>query len=403
MNDKGRIEEINNLIIELASGNFDIEGITSDQKDEYDAIVTGINMLGEELRASTVSRDYLKSIFLGVVDMLIVLDKDNNIIEVNRTVTQLLGFEESELIGKSIESLLAAKTSSLKIVYKKLEKKGVCYNIEKYFRGKNNNIIPVSCSASLLYDNFENVKGTLYIAKDISKIKKTEEDLKLKNQELDTFIYRAAHDLKGPVASILGITNIAPLDVTDPIALQYFLMVQQCSEKLDKVLKHLREVAAIDKASKERKKLDLVHKVDTVLAELKNLPGFDKINIIKDLQQPEAFYGNAKMMRMIIYHLLDNSIKFKRDGENPFIRIKLKEINNVLHIQVEDNGIGIKKKLHHKIYDMFFRANTSSEGSGLGLYMVKTFVKSMRGEITMKSVEKKGTSFSIMIPNMKEA
>lgn len=396
-----RIEDINNLILELASGNFSASGSLSEHRDEFDAIITGINMLGEELRASTVSRDYLKNIFRGIVDMLIVLDNNYNIIEVNKTVTDLLKYNDKELVGEPFTKLFAGPKASIKTVNKKLSAKGFCYNIERVFKGKEGNKIPVSCSASLLYDNAENVQGILFIAKDISKIKQTEEDLKLKNQELDTFIYKAAHDLKGPVASIMGITNIAPIDVKDPVALKYFEMVQQCTEKLDKVLIHLREIAAIDKAHKDKRKIDFISEVQSILDHFQNSEDFKKLKVFLDIQDVQNFYSNPKMLRMVFHNLIDNAIKFQRDTSNPFVRVKVKESkNSCISILVEDNGIGIKKKLHHKVFNMFFRAHTASEGSGLGLYMVKAFIKAMRGEVEMKSIENKGTCFSIELPNM---
>ena len=402
MNQSHRIEEINHLIIELASGNLSASGKISEQHDEFDAIITGINMLGEELKASTVSRDYLNSIYQGVVDMLIVLNNDNIILEVNKSVCSILKFEPDELIGKPFQSLLANKRDKLTIINNILQKKGFCHDIEKQFLSKEGQQVPVSCSASLLYDNLDVKKGILYIAKDITKIKKTEEDLRNKNAEMDTFIYKAAHDLKGPVASILGITNVAPIDVKDPISLKYFSMIQECSEKLDKVLVNLREIAAIEKAKKEKVKINVEQTIVKILREYTCKIELYNIKIILDFKIEKEFYANEKMFEIIIGNLIDNAIKFRSDRQQSFIKIIACDNEAGLNIIFKDNGIGIKKKLQVKIFNMFFIAHNSKDGSGLGLYMIKTFIHAMKGFITVKSIENKGTTFEIFLPDFQK-
>lgn len=189
-----QLEQINILVLELASGNFNFRINTLGENDELDSIVTGINMLGEELQASTVSLNYLNSIYKGIVDMCIVLDPEHVIISINEKVRTLLQYEEKELIGKPIsficDSIYATSDTFSKEI---LEKEGFYYNIERNFKAKNGATIPVSCSGSLLYDNKKRVSGILYIAKDVSVQKKNEEELK-KSKELIELALRASND-----------------------------------------------------------------------------------------------------------------------------------------------------------------------------------------------------------------
>jgi hypothetical protein len=95
---RDRIEEISKLIVEVANGNFDYKIPNSDQDtDELQAIVLGVNMLGQELKKSTVSRDYMKRIYDGVIDILIIMDSELKIKAVNNVTTDLLNFDEEEL------------------------------------------------------------------------------------------------------------------------------------------------------------------------------------------------------------------------------------------------------------------------------------------------------------------
>ena len=100
---KDRIEEISKLIFEVANGNFDYKiEAPEDSDDELEAIVLGVNMLGQELKKSTVSRDYMQGIYNGVIDMLIIMDSNLEIKSINGAVTDILGFKEEELVGRSL-------------------------------------------------------------------------------------------------------------------------------------------------------------------------------------------------------------------------------------------------------------------------------------------------------------
>jgi PAS domain S-box-containing protein len=398
-----RIEEISKLIIEIASGNFDAQGIASDERDDLDAIVTGINMLGEELKASTVSRDYLKSIFRGIVDMMIILNPDNTIREINQTVADLLLYKEEDLIGYPVEKIFAKKKNGVSPLIKinnQLQGKGYCYNIERSFRTREGKKIYVSCSASHLYDVHGNITGILYIAKDISKLKKTEAELKIKNKELDTFVYRASHDLKGPLVSIIGLTQMVKQEVKDPIALEFFDMINKSTNRLADILKNLMEIAIIEKVIKEKELINLEAKITEVIESLRHGPYYNGIKIELDIKIRKKFYCNNKMLTPVLQNLIDNALKYKNDDVDSYLHIKASEFHKGIQIIMEDNGIGIEKSIQAKIFDMFFRGTIKAEGSGLGLYTVRSFIQKMGGDITVQSKEGHGTTFIIYLPNM---
>lgn len=194
MKKEERAEAIYQLILELASGNFGYRVEPLNQYDEMDAIIAGINMLGEELQASTVSRDYLTSVFESVVDMLIVLNPDGTIQDVNSTVEQVSAYRKDELIGKPFSSLFKNDSSSyIEQLQTKLLSEGHCYNMEDSFLTKNKKVVPVSCSGSLLYDQQKNITGLVYIIKDITSQKEAEEALK-RSKELFELALRASND-----------------------------------------------------------------------------------------------------------------------------------------------------------------------------------------------------------------
>lgn len=188
-----RAEDIINLIVELAAGNFNYKGVTSDKSDAWDAIITGINMLGEELQASTVSRDYLSTIYEGVIDMLIVLSSEDHTMQnVNSATKKLLGYEEAELIGQPFD-LLTTQINPVEMTLPQLEVEDRLHNVELTFQTKSGRKIPVVCSCSVLYNNQRRKSGILYIAKDVTQQKLAEEQLKRSKESFELAV-RASND-----------------------------------------------------------------------------------------------------------------------------------------------------------------------------------------------------------------
>ncbi len=401
MNKNKRIDEIYKHIIELASGNYKSRLKESDANDEMDAIVAGINMLAEEIEYSTISRDYMNSIYKGIVDMVIVLETDNTIREVNTSVCNTLSYNKKELLGKPFDMLLEKdKRDSIKKINNELNKKGYCYNIEESFRRKNGKIIPTSFSCSLLYDNQKKVSGILYIAKDISEIKETEKQLKAKNEELNTFVYKASHDLRAPLTSIMGLVGLVKEEKNSVASIkEYIELVDQSVKRMDSILINLLEITKITQTALQYEIINVEVLIHDILKSLEHLPGYNKINFDIDIKRKKEFKTDVKLLRPIFQNVIENAIKYKKNNiAKSYIQIKITDLKNKISITVKDNGIGIDRQIQENIFKMFFRGNYQSKGSGLGLYIVKTSVEKLGGNITVKSEVNKGTEFTIYLP-----
>jgi len=178
-----RIEEILDLIMQMASGHLQAEGTLSKRGDDLDGIICGLNMLGEELYASTVSRDYVDNIIKSMVDMLIVVNPDTSIQTVNEATLALLGYQEDELIGKPLRIIFAVdEDEEEKDLFKRsgiedLIQKGSIRNIERTCVIKDGRKIPVLFSGSVMRDNEGEIQGIVCVARDITERKRAEETL----------------------------------------------------------------------------------------------------------------------------------------------------------------------------------------------------------------------------------
>jgi len=404
MESKEQIDRIYDLIMQLSSGNLGYRADISPKNDEMDAITMGINMLAEELQTTTVSKDYLGRIYKGVVDMLIVIGPDNVIHQVNDSVCKLWGFKEDELVGNPINKIFSRNGEKyFNKINVELDKKGHVYNVERVFRSKKGKLIPVSISCSLLYDSEGNIDGKLFIAKDISKMKKTTEQLKRKNEELNTFIYRVSHDIKGPLASIIGLLNLAKDESEDLSSLKdYFRLIETSASRLDKVIGDFLEIGKLTQSQIRSSAVDLKEFIQEILDSLKYAENFKSIKLKINLPQHHVFRTKRILLKAVMQNLIENAIKYSRkDNDRPQVEITIKESEGKLIISVTDNGIGIPKNMQEHVFKMFYKGEHANSGSGLGLYIVKMSLESLKGTIRVQSEPNIGSVFTVEIPARK--
>jgi hypothetical protein len=222
-------------------------------------------------------------------------------------------------------------------------------------------------------------------------------NLEAKCNELSTLMYRLSHDLKGPVTSTAGLINISKSEVKDEVAVKYLKMIEQSNNNLDKILNGLIELVKTDSMARMNDKIDFNLLCDAIIPFYKNNPDTSDVEFKTDISIKKDFYSNEAAIQSIIYNLVSNAVNYRRSF-NPFVAITIKEGMESVIISIKDNGVGIAKEFHENIFNMFFKANNNSKGSGLGLYIVKNIVEKLGGKIQLKSEPKNGTEFIIQLP-----
>jgi signal transduction histidine kinase len=218
-----------------------------------------------------------------------------------------------------------------------------------------------------------------------------------KNAELDAFFYRISHDLRGPVSSLLGLFNIAKMDVSDKTALDYFDKQSKQVERLDNVINGLINLTKLNADDIHKVPIDFNTLVDECINSFQSQPNFDGIRFTKDIQRVE-FNSEWSLINAILQNLIENGIKYA--GRNsPFVKIEIRQIGYQLIIQVSDNGQGIPTEHHARIFDMFYRATEHATGSGLGLYILKRSVDKLGGTISVTSEPGNGSTFKVTLPH----
>lgn len=399
-----RIKIIQELLIQLASGNLNQRALPSPSGDDIDAVITGINMLAEELRSSTINKDYLDTIFEAILDMVVVLDAENKVESINQPTQENLGYQLNHLntLGfASVTDLTPIEYSKLISelnIHKKIK------NYECNFVNVHGDKIPVSMSLSKLIGNKGEEKGVLITARDISGLKKIKTELKNRNDELNTFIYKLSHDLRGPLSSIIGLTDIAGKELSlgkiEKISeVNYYVeLIRQSALKLDGVLRALNEVIHLRQSKSVNKIVKLKHIAESVVKE--HFSNESKFSVFINIPEKLEIRSDPKFLELIFSHLIDNSFQFKNKKQLfPFCEVSATEMKKFILIKIKDNGRGISEEHLSKIFTMFHRATADIQGSGLGLFIVKSVVEKLDGEIQVYSKIGEGTEFLIFIPN----
>jgi len=233
----------------------------------------------------------------------------------------------------------------------------------------------------------------------ITDRKKVEEELKIRNIELDNFVYKVSHDLRAPLSSILGLVNLARLPGNDDNPMDYIDIIGKKVEDLDHfigdVLSHSKNL----KMDVHIAIIDFNNIISRTFTDLNYLDGASDMMVYRKVEGVD-FYSDPWRISEIFRNLVSNAIKY-RHGETAKAEIRIEVSTNDLQAEIvfSDNGIGIEKDKLTKIFEMFYRATEQSDGSGIGLYIVKNAVEKLGGTIAVESSVGSGTTFTIFLPN----
>jgi signal transduction histidine kinase len=224
------------------------------------------------------------------------------------------------------------------------------------------------------------------------------------NQELDRFVYSASHDLKAPLKSVLGLLRLAENDLANSnyeSMATYHKMIEGSVFKLDCTIKEIENYSRNLRTQVQVEEIDLSALISEVLESLQYIEGKNQIHTTVNIQGLCAFYSDRSRLKIILSNIISNAIKYRDWGKKQCCLIIDADVSeDGLVVKMEDNGIGIHPDYIEKIYDMFYRATEKSEGSGLGLYIVKETVSKLKGIISVESIVREKTIFTIAIPNL---
>ncbi|MFN9863997.1 MAG: sensor histidine kinase, partial [Bacteroidota bacterium] len=234
---------------------------------------------------------------------------------------------------------------------------------------------------------------------DLTEQKRTEEELKVRNAELDNFVYKVSHDLRAPLSSVLGLVNLARLEGNNDNLGEYIKIIGQKIKQLDGFISDVLSHSKNLKLDLKIEAIDFNKLIEHTFTNLSYLKGVDQMKKFVQIEG-SPFHSDPWRLGEIFRNLISNAIKYRDESKpEPSISINIHSTAQQVSILFSDNGIGIDETNLPKIFEMFYRASHQSDGSGLGLYIVKNAVDKLGGTITVSSHAGEGTSFELKLPN----
>lgn len=334
----------------------------------------------------------LQYFFDSAFDVFILFDKNLTILDINNSGLNLLQQKKANVIGKkNITDVLSFVTGSDHYeIYKQVIKTGKAVILE-------DSTLPALGNLKLSIRAFKVGEGLGIVASNIT-------DLFESIDEINTFIYRLSHDMRGPILNIIGLANIIKFEIYDTDAtLNYLEKVVSQATELDYIIKKLSEQSLIRQEENKRDLIDFNTLLYKVIKELSGYIELNKVNVITNINIHKInYYSNSHIIAIILKNLIDNAVKYRKSNFGGFVKISIADHDSGIKIIVEDNGVGIPEEYHKDIFKMFFRGNDKVPGNGLGLYTVKSSVRKLEGQIFVKSKLNEGSTFIVIIPNISD-
>lgn len=353
------------------------------------------------------------------------LDKHGIMEGCNQNVLDMLGLHsQAEFVGLDFEGLgkvggwqpdttAGFKRDTLEVIQTGIAK----LNIEEppipHCDGR---VIYFLTSRVPLFDNDDNIIGAVGISVDItdrklaeSRLRKALAQVEKLNRAKSEFIANMSHDIKTPLSGMIGMAEVLAQHPGDPENAERIVAIQKAGYQLMNLFDSCIAIANSENADPVFNKTPF--SLRKVLSQLEHLflPGVQAkqlaFSISLDTQVPDLLTGCEAGVYRVLLNLIGNAVKFTHAGKisirvSPCKKSTARQM--ILKIIVEDTGIGIAEEKQKIIFERFTRLMPSwqgiYEGSGIGLYIVNRFVKSMGGEIHIRSTEKKGSRFIVILP-----
>ncbi|MGB3616779.1 MAG: PAS domain S-box protein [Catalinimonas sp.] len=355
----------------------------------------------DELRASEAN---LSALIENTDDIICSMDRNLRVMTSNAAFKRVIerGFGASIDVGDTLsEKLPEVYVNSWSRLYERAMAEGTLKKELHYDLQPDPVDLEVSLTPILTQEG--EVNGLTVFGRDITQRKIWEDELRRTNFELDSFVYRASHDLRAPLRSLLGLVHISRIEEDADARLRYLALMEKSVNKLDSFIIDLTNFSRNSRLEIKRAPIDFQEMVDECTENLRYMDHAARIDANIVIEGETAFYSDPTRISVVMQNLISNAIKYQRlDVDRSWVEICVRIDPEAAEVMIEDNGKGIAPAHLKHIFEMFYRASEDSYGSGLGLYITKQVIEKLRGTIDVTSTPGQGTRFHIRIPNLPE-
>lgn len=390
------------ILIERKELEKKIEERTEELENTKKSLLNILEDIDEARHKIDEEKNKTLSIIINLSDGLLVFDKeifekDNKLVLINPEAENILGIKNKESIGKSFKELASYSSAKLLIDLIEKEPKKI---IRRELKIRENLIMEVSVIHLIMNGK---KTGSLIILHDVSREKEIET---IKSE----FVSTAAHQLRTPLSAIkwsLQMIINGDLGYISPEQKTFLMQGYQSNERMINLVNDLLNVARIEEG-RFGYNFSLIHfedLIDNVIQDFSHQIEKKQINFkyLKPTRPLSEVKVDPSKIRLVLGNLIDNAIKYT--PEKGQVTISIKYVNMGIEVYVKDSGIGIPREQQKKMFSKFFRSDNAvkaqTEGSGLGLFIVKNIIEKHGGKIWFESTEDKGSTFYFTLPTAK--
>lgn len=379
---------------------------------ESDGEVSGVSFFGKDITEKQTAMEeihaqqqLLESINYNIKEGIFRTLK-GQIIYVNKSFVEMFGYESEEEMASVDPYELYVDPSKRDYFVALMQENTFFVNEEVLFKRKDGSTFWGLISSIKTKDE---QNGQIYYdgaIRNITELKETKEQLEQQNleltkvnEELDRFVYSTSHDLRAPLVSLAGLITVTRMADTEVERHQYLDLMEKSIHKLDGFIKDIIHYSRNARTHLRREVIPFEKLIDGCIENLRYLDGAEQMQIEPQIEQKGEFWSDPTRLEVILNNLISNGIRYRdQQKSNPCLSIRVKADDQQAVITVSDNGVGIDPAVRDKIFDMFYRGNQRSQGSGIGLYIVRETVGRLGGQIEVDSEVGVGTTFTLMVP-----
>ena len=267
--------------------------------------------------------------------------------------------------------------------------------------------IIILIAGNAVYRLVNNVYHNLFIAEQEIKMREEVEEereaviqqLRRKNQELDRFAVRVSHDLKTPLITLAGFLGYLDKDIKagdSERATKDFAQINEAAKTMGKFVDELLDLSRVGRITKPPKDVPFDGIVVDALKAADGLIQARQVQVVIEAIFPFVHVDRARIVQ-VMQNLITNAVKFMGDQPDPKITIGFEEVDGDHIFSVSDNGIGIASENHERIFELFNKLDPNSDGTGIGLGLVKKIIEVHNGKIWVESEPGKGSTFKFTL------
>ncbi|MEO0131960.1 MAG: PAS domain S-box protein [candidate division WOR-3 bacterium] len=388
---------------------------------EIDALKTFAGLIGSAIYNEEInnqlkaSEEKYRGLINNLSEGVFRTTPDGRFLEVNPALVSIHGAQSEEELLKINVNSLYENPQGREILLKTLKTQGAVRDWEVNQVRLDGKKITVAITARASFDKNGNIKWIEGIVRDITERKRAEEELRkakeaaeLANKAKSEFLHNMSHELRSPLTSIMGFTELALERETDPEKREYLETIQKSSDYLLHIINNILDLARIEsgKMKLEMKPCNLKEIAQDIYDRFKVLAERKKLQFVLKVspESPPQIVTDCIKVTQIVSNLVDNAFKFTEQGK-VIVSFSLRRIaqrQGELEIYVKDTGIGIAPERQQMIFERFTQAeyylSKKYGGAGLGLPLVKELVELFGGKITLESQLAKGSKFTVFLP-----